>query len=73
MSKLQVLEQALKLSLDERADLVHELLLSLEETTPEENARRWGEVAAKRAENIRSGKTKGISTEEVLHSIKSGL
>ncbi|MDX2007891.1 MAG: addiction module protein [Meiothermus sp.] len=73
MSKQQVLEQALSLSLEERADLAHELLLSLEETTPEENARRWGEVAAKRAEKIRSGEIKGIPTEEVLRDVKSRM
>lgn len=73
VSKQQVLEQALQLSLEDRADLAHDLLLSLEKTDPEENARRWGEVAARRAESIRSGKTKGVPAEDVLRNVKSRL
>jgi hypothetical protein len=39
MSKEQVLEQALKLGVKERAELASQLLVSLEELSPEENER----------------------------------
>lgn len=71
MSKAQILEQALKLSLKERAELARELQLSVDEPTPEENEQLWLEVIGRRVEELRSGKVKGIPWEEVLRDVKS--
>jgi restriction endonuclease Mrr len=60
MSKSQVLEQALQLDVKERAELAHDLLLSLEQLSPQENEKLWLEVAHRRVEELRSGKVKAI-------------
>lgn len=71
MSKEQVLELALKLSLEERAQVARELLVSVEDPTPEENERLWAEVIGRRVEELRSGRVKGIPWDEVMHDVKS--
>ncbi|WP_027893539.1 addiction module protein [Calidithermus chliarophilus] len=73
MSKEQVLEQALDLDYKDRADLARWLLDSLEDLSPEEYERAWLEVAVRRAEELRSGKAKGIPVEEVLRDAESRL
>ncbi|MDX2004303.1 MAG: addiction module protein [Meiothermus sp.] len=72
MSKTQILEQALKLSLKERAELARELQLSVDEPTLEENEQLWLEVIGRRVEEIRSGKVKGIPWEEVMRDVRAG-
>jgi restriction endonuclease Mrr len=73
MSKNQVLEQALQLDVKERAELAHDLLLSLEQLSPEENERLWLEVAHRRVEELRSGKVKAIPLKDVLSDVESRL
>jgi len=73
MSKEQVLEQALKLDLKDRADLAQRLLSSLESLNPEEHDRLWTEVAVRRAEELRSGKAKGYTWEEIKRDALSRL
>ena len=73
MSKEQVLEQALKLGVKERAELASKLLVSLEELSPEENEKLWLEVAERRVEELRSGKVKAIPLEDVLKDVESRL
>jgi putative addiction module component (TIGR02574 family) len=71
MSKEQVIELALKLSLEERAQVARELLISVEDPTPEENERLWAEVIGRRVEELRSGKVKGIPWSDVMRDVKS--
>ncbi len=68
-----MLEQALDLDYKDRADLARWLLDSLEDLSPEEYERAWLEVAVRRAEELRSGKAKGIPVEEVLRDAESRL
>jgi putative addiction module component (TIGR02574 family) len=71
---LQDLEKAaLNLSLEERARLAHRLLHSLDELSDEENEKLWLQVAERRVQELRSGKVKGISTEEVLNDVRAKL
>ncbi|MCX7803092.1 MAG: addiction module protein [Meiothermus ruber] len=73
MRKEQILEQALQLDLKDRAELAQQLLSSLEQISPEEHDRLWTEVAARRAEELQSGKTKGYSWEEIKQDALSRL
>lgn len=65
MNFAQIEEEALHLSLDERASLAQKLLVSLE--TPEESEveRAWLEVAKKRADELATGVVKPVPAEEV--------
>lgn len=73
----QVLEEALRLPIDERADVAAELLRSLDEvesTLPlEEVERRWAEEITRRAERAARGESVGRDANEVLSSIESKL
>ncbi|MBA3393118.1 MAG: addiction module protein [Deltaproteobacteria bacterium] len=73
----QVLEDALRLPINERADVAAELLRSLDEAesalSPEEVARRWTEEITKRAERAIRGESVGRDADEVLSSIESKL
>lgn len=71
MSKTQVLEQVLALSREEREELLGDILRSLEEPSPEEHQKIWGEVAMRRYHDLKSGKVKGIPYEEVMRDVKS--
>lgn len=73
MSKEQVLEQALQLTLEERAELARDLLFSLEEPTPDENLKLWIEVVAKRIEDIDGGKVQPIPGEEARRRVQERL
>jgi hypothetical protein len=73
----QVLEEALRLPIDERADVAAELLRSLDEVEsplpPEEVERRWAEEITRRAERAARGESVGRDANEVLSSIESKL
>lgn len=73
----QVLEEALRLPIDERADVAAELLRSLDEVEstlpPEEVERRWAEEITRRAERAVRGESVGRDANEVLSSIESKL
>lgn len=62
----ELLERALRLSLEERAALVRRLLLSLDEPPESEVERLWLEEARRRLEELRDGKTRGIPADEVF-------
>jgi putative addiction module component (TIGR02574 family) len=71
---IQDLEKAaLSLSLEERAQLAHRLLHSLDELSDEENEQLWTQVAERRVQELRSGKVKGIPTEDVLSDVRAKL
>lgn len=73
----QVLEEALRLPIDERADVAAELLRSLDEAEsilpPDEVERRWTEEITRRAERAARGESVGRDANEVLSSIESKL
>jgi hypothetical protein len=73
----QVLDVALRLPIDERADVAAELLRSLDESdaalSPEEVERRWAEELTRRAERAVSGEAPGRDGDEVLSALESKL
>ena len=64
--------QALKLSIQERSELVHRLIVSIDgepEGAPEEIAKAWEEEIARRIAVIDSGQAQLIPAEEVFAEI----
>lgn len=62
----ETLEQsALHLPIQQRAELAHKLLLSLEEQGEDEVAQAWSAEAVRRAAEIDSGQAVVVSAEEV--------
>ena len=64
--------QALHLSPEERAQLNHRLIVSLEgtpEDTPEAVAQAWDEEIARRVADMDAGRTQWIPAEEVFKEI----
>ena len=64
--------QALKLSIKERSELAHRLIVSLDgepEGTPEEIAKAWDEEIARRVADIDAGRTRLIPAEDVFAEI----
>jgi putative addiction module component (TIGR02574 family) len=62
-------DQALQLSPQERGELIHRLIVSLESTpedTPEAVAQAWDEEIARRVADMDAGKTVWIPAEEVF-------
>ncbi len=66
MTREDLLTEALKLSLGERADLAGELLKSLEEPSEAERRGLWLDVAGRRLQEMREGKVNEIPAEEVF-------
>ena len=59
-------KEALELTSESRAALAKQLLDSLEYLGPGEHERLWVEESAKRYEDLRSGRARGIPAEEVF-------
>ncbi len=65
-------KQALQLSPQERDELIHRLIISLEgtpEDSPEAIAKAWDEEIARRVADMEAGRTKWIPAEEVFKEI----
>jgi putative addiction module component (TIGR02574 family) len=62
----KILEDAMALSVDERAALAHELLASLEAERDPSVDQAWAPEITRRAERFRAGESKGIPAEEVM-------
>ncbi|HZS41603.1 MAG TPA: addiction module protein [Polyangia bacterium] len=63
MAARNLLAQALELSPKERARIAHELIVSLDEESPEDPgtvAKAWGEELARRVQDLKSGKVKAV-------------
>lgn len=73
----QILEEALRLPVDERADVAAELLRSLDADegmlSREEIDQRWAAELRRRAERAIRGESLGRDANEVLSSIESKL
>jgi putative addiction module component (TIGR02574 family) len=67
----QLTEDALGLSEQERAELAHRILVSLEEVIEEGVEGAWETEVAKRVERIRSGMAKGRPAEDVFRDIRA--
>ena len=57
---------AMKLTMEERAELAGRLLLSLEEPSDSEIERLWLDEAERRLDEFRKGKAQSVSAEEVF-------
>ena len=64
---------ALKLEPKARARLAERLLDSLENLSPEENARIWAEEAQRRAEALDAGSLSSRSAEEVFREARARI
>jgi hypothetical protein len=73
MSKQQVLEQALSLSLKERAELAEELIASLDEPSLEEYEGQLLEMVGLRAAEVQNGTAKLIDGEEARQRVRERL
>ncbi len=63
----------LHLPIQQRAELAHKLLLSLEEQSEDEIAQAWHAEAARRAAEIDSGQADVVSAEEVSRAARALL
>ncbi|RPH48018.1 MAG: addiction module protein [Desulfobacteraceae bacterium] len=69
MGKTQdLIDDAISLPIEERALLVDSLLRSMNPSN-EENDQKWASEAKSRLEELRSGKVKSISGEEIFRKI----
>ena len=69
-------EQALHLSPEERAQLIHRLIVSLEgtpEDTPEAIAQAWDEEIARRVADMEAGRTQWIPADEVMARLRTKI
>lgn len=68
--------QALQLTIRERSELAHRLIVSLEgtpEDTPEAIARAWDEEIARRVADMEAGRTQWIPADEVMTRIRDRI
>ena len=73
MSTKTLQEAALELPPDERAELAHKLLLSLDEPSEEELAETWLSEAKRRAGELDRGELQPIAAEEVRRKARALL
>ena len=69
----QLLKDALKLELEERAELAAELIESLDPETDEEADAAWAVEIGRRAARARSGEDPGTPWPEVRERLERGL
>jgi putative addiction module component (TIGR02574 family) len=69
----QVLQTALSLSADDRAEIVDSLLVSLDEERAAEIEAAWAEVIKRRIDQIDTGQVKLIPSDEVMRSMRERL
>lgn len=66
-------ETILRLPMQQRAELAHKLLLSLEEQSEDEVAESWNAEAARRAAELDSGQVDTVSAEEARAAVQALL
>lgn len=69
----KIVEQALLLPRDDRAELVEKLLQSLNTPLQEEMDKLWAEEAEKRVKEVEEGKVKVLDGEQVIKEVKTRL
>ena len=67
----EVVNKALDLSSKERAELAHELIVSLDDVADKEVETTWDAEIERRVKEIKSGKAKGRSAEDILAEIRA--
>lgn len=67
-----LLEEALKLSPDERAEVAEQLIASLEEAPDIDVEQAWQEEVQRRLQQIERGEVKTIPWEEVQRRLRYG-
>ena len=67
----EVVNKALNLSPEERAELADELILSLDDTRDKEVETAWDSEIESRVREIKSGKAKGRPAEDILAEIRA--
>lgn len=68
--------QALQLSIRERSELAHRLIVSLEgpaDDAPEAIAQAWDEEIARRVSDMEEGRTQWIPADEVMRRIRDRI
>lgn len=72
-TKEQIIAEALQLDEKERAEMAHQLLVSLEPVAedPAEIEQAWIEEALRRDAEMESGEVEGIPVDEVLRRIRA--
>ena len=73
MAPKDVLSAALALPPDERLALASELLASVEQPWTDEWERAWAAELDRRAEDLESGRVKGIPWDEVRQRLRASL
>lgn len=73
MNISQIETEALSLPVDDRANLAHLLLLSLDEISEPEFDRLWGDESARRAVQIDDGGRQCVSGHEVARKARALL
>ena len=67
-----ILEQALKLSPTERADVAEQLIASLDEAPDADVEKAWQEEVQRRLQQVELGEVKTIPWEEVQRRLRHG-
>jgi putative addiction module component (TIGR02574 family) len=67
----ELLDDALKLTHDERATLAAELIASLETDRPAEADRAWRDEVLRRARDMLEGRDPGIPAEDVFARLRA--
>jgi putative addiction module component (TIGR02574 family) len=67
----QVAQRALDLPPEERAELAHKLIISLDDATDKGVETAWDAEIERRVEEIKSGKAKGRPAQDVLAQIRA--
>jgi len=72
----EIENQALQLSPEERGELIHRLVVSLEgepEGSPEAIAKAWNEEVARRVADMEAGRTQWIPADEVMARLRGRI
>lgn len=67
----EVVNKALDLPPEERAELAHELIVSLDDVVDKEAETAWDAEIERRVKKIKSGKAKGRPAENILAEIRA--
>jgi len=67
----EVANRALELSPEERAELAHELIVSLNDTIDKEVETAWDAEIERRVKEIKSGKAQGRPAEDIFAEIRA--
>jgi len=72
----EIESQALQLSPEERGELIHRLIISLDgepEESPEAIAKAWDEEIARRVADMEAGRTQWIDADEVMTRLRTKI